>query len=141
MSKKQANIENQILDKTIVFDSDDIQSGQLKLKVNAYPIPESEFEKLINSGSGLKEWSKGFLLMSLGALILVIAKVIDFFKNFSEIKDKNNVELKIENYEIIALSISIGLCLLFFLTGLVFKNKKDQLISKIKDHFNSAGNV
>lgn len=141
MSKKQPNIENQDLDKTIVFDSDDIQSGQLKIKVNAYPILEGEFERLINSGSGLKEWSRRFLLISLGALIIVIAKVIDFSRNFSKMQDKNDVDLKIENYELIALSISIGLCILFFLAGLIFRNKKDQLISKIKGHFNSDGNV
>lgn len=111
------------------------------LNRNTYPIQESEFERLINAGAGLKEWSRRFLLISLGAFIVVLAKAIDFLIRYNYIDDRNNVQLEIKNYELIALALSVGLCLLFLIFGLVAKNKKDQLISKIKNHFNSGGNV
>jgi H+/gluconate symporter-like permease len=141
MGDRQGNIENQNVNETVVFDSEDIQSGQIKIKVKAYPLQESEFDRLINLDIGLKEWSKRFFLISLGALIILLSKVIDFFVRYNAVDDKNEVILQAKNYEWIALLISIALWLVLLLAGLIFKNKKDHLISKIKKHFNTEKDV
>ena len=61
------------------------------LNRNTYPIQESEFERLINAGAGLKEWSRRFLLISLGAFIVVLAKAIDFLIRYNYIDDRRQI--------------------------------------------------
>lgn len=140
MDNRELNIENQDLNETVVIDGNNIPSGQLKLQIDGYPISESEFERLTSSGAGSKEWARRLLLISIGGLILLLAKVIAFFISYNNATDKNEVNLEFQNYEVISLCISLILCLLLFGIGEIRKNKKDKLISKIRNHFNSIGN-
>lgn len=137
----ERKIENQDIKETIVFDAENIQSKRLRIEVDAYPVQERDFEILINFGSGLKEWSRIFFLSGLGAIVISLAKAVDFLSSFRAAKDKNRLELKIEDYEFYALVISLGISLLLFLGSLCWKNKKDKLIGKIKNHFKSVKNV
>ncbi len=140
MENVQQNIENQDLRETLVVDGHNIQSGQVKIQVEGYPILESDFERLVNSGAGWKEWARRLLLISIGAIIIFVAKIIDFFISYDSAQDKNDISLDFKNYELIALVISLLLCALFWGIGSQYKNKKDQLITKIKEHFKSVSN-
>ena len=133
---KSKDIKNKDIDETIVFDQDEIKSGKFKLKVDFYPIPESEFETLIGLGTGLKGWIGRLFLIIFGSLIVLIAKYIDFQIKYSNADDKNKILLEIESYEYIAIGITLAFILIFFLVSTIYKNKKDKLISKIKKHFN-----
>jgi hypothetical protein len=140
MNETPGDIGNQDLDKTVFYDGNNIKSGKLKIVVEGYPLKEDDFDTLVNSGTGLHEWSIRFLLITIGGIVLLFAKSIDFFINFSSIKDKNNITLEIKNYEWISIVISLSLFGIFLFLEKLIKNKKDKLIRKIKEFFKSAKN-
>jgi hypothetical protein len=140
MNENSGDVGNQDVNKTVFFDDNNIKSGKLKIVVEGYPLKEDDFDTLVNSGTGLHEWSIRFLLITIGGVVMLIAKSIGFFINFSSIKDKNNITLEINNYEWISILISLLLCVIFIILEKLIKNKKDKLIRKIKEFFISAKN-
>lgn len=140
MTENPQNIGNQELSETIKFNERSIKSGCLKIEVEGYPLKEDDFDTLVQPGAGFFEWSRRVLLITIGSSIILVAKIIQFISEFNAAIDKNIVSLKIEKFEWIAISIALVLCLLLFLGGLCFKNRKEKLIKKIKQHFKSAKN-
>lgn len=133
------DVKNQTLTEGIAYDGNSrIATGRVKIFVEAYPLPESEFEKLINPGLGGKEWARRFLLIALGSIVIFLAKIINFLNNFRLEEDKNNADLDVKKYEWIAILISLFLAGIIFAYSEIFKNKRDQLIDRIKNFFKSA---
>lgn len=141
MEENKRNIKNKNFDQTLTIDDNKIKGGQLKVIVEAFALQERDFETLISPGGGFYEWSKNFLLISIGAVIVVIAKLGAFLVEFTSAKDKNDVTWGIEKYEWYSVGIAFVLFVLLLAAGLIFKNRKDKLVTKIREFFKSARNV
>lgn len=131
-------VKNQNLTESITYDGKEISTGRVKILNEAYPLQESDFEKLISPGLGFNDWSRRFILISLGAIVIFISKISNFLYNFGSHKDKNEAILDIKDYEWIAILISLGLSVLLFVFGCIFKNKRDRIIEHIKNFYKSA---
>jgi hypothetical protein len=136
MNERSKNLEGQKINETVILDDNTIVSGQLKTKVDVYPLKESDYEILVNQGGGFKGWATRFIYISLGGLILLIAKTGVYFYTIFISTNKNDVDWDIEDYEWISVLISFGFFVLLLVLGFIFKNKKDKLIKKMKKYFN-----
>jgi len=131
--------KNEIIDKTIDASNMGVHIEGFFMKEKRYGLTPLEHRILSEPDTKLKEWSKRFLLISIGLGLTIISKVIWFLMNFnnSELDQKQKLTIDVENWELIYLGIGLGLSLILYLlscTKLDNSERKD-LMKKIKEYF------
>lgn len=109
------------------------------MKEKRYGLTPLEHKVLSDGESKLKEWSKRFLLISIGLGLTSLSKLIVFLYQFNESvpERKKDLQIDINTWELIYLMIGIGLSLILFLlscTKLDYSERK-VLMKKIKKYF------
>nr|WP_297787959.1 hypothetical protein [uncultured Allomuricauda sp.] len=130
---------NEIIDKTIDASGMGVPIEGFFDKEKRYGLTPLDHKVLTESDSKLMEWSKRFLLISIGLGLTSLSKLIWFLYQFKKADDVQKQELKIdiENWELIYLAIGLGLSLILFLLSLTKLGNSDRkkLMKKIKKYF------
>ena len=129
--------EQNVNHRSIQVDGKEINSDRIAVLQPIYTLDEGEFNKLITNTSGLSEWAKRFLLISMGWIVKVLSVFLIFFYLFFNAKpeEKKDIKIDLESWEIGSIVIALGICLLLFLLSLMFKSEKGRLIKSIKTYY------
>lgn len=135
MAKK----ENEIIDETFDASGLDVPIEGFFMKEKRYGLTPLEHKTLSESETKLREWSKRFLLISIGLGLTLVSKVIWFLFKFNNADDteKQNLKIDIENWEFIYLCIGAGLSLILFILSCtkLDNSERKKLMKKIKNYF------
>ena len=129
----------EIIDKTIDASGLGVEVEGFFMKEKRYGLTPLEHKILSESETKLREWSKRFLLISIGLGLTIISKVLWFLIKFSNSteEEKQKITINVENWELIYLGI--GICLSIILVGLSYtkldKSERKNLMKKIKKYF------
>jgi len=134
MAKTAKEVRNQEFTKTIIVDSENIDDSKVKLLLPCYALPEHEFKQLSSFGGGFSEWARRLFLASLWALVILLAKCIDYLINPEE------ATFAFKNYEFYAFGIAITICIVFWILSAIVKSDRTKLIKKVENHFKSNKN-
>lgn len=131
--------QNEIIDKTIDASGMDVPIEGFFMKEKRYGLTPLEHKILSESETKLREWSKRFLLISIGLGLTIISKLIWFLIKFnnSETEEKNELKIDIENWELTYLGIGLGLSLILFILSCTKLDSSDRknVMKKIKQYF------
>ncbi len=109
------------------------------MKEKRYGLTPLEHKVLSESDSKLREWSKRFLLISIGLGLTSLSKLIWFLTEFNNADEEQKKVLKIdiENWELIYLAIGLGLSLILFLLSCTSldDSERKKIMKKIKEYF------
>ena len=131
--------KNEIIDKTIDASGMDVPIDGFFMKEKRYGLTPLEHKVLSESETKLREWSKRFLLISIGLGLTIISKLIWFLIKFNEAneEEKQKLVIEVENWELIYLGIGIVASLILF--GLsctkLDNSERKNVMKKIKAYF------
>lgn len=131
--------KNEIIDKTIDASGMNVPIDGFFMKEKRYGLTPLEHKVLSESDSKLREWSKRFLLISIGLGLTSLSKLIWFLTEFNNADEEQKKVLKIdiENWELIYLAIGLGLSLILFLLSCTSldDSERKKIMKKIKEYF------
>lgn len=131
--------KNEIIDKTIDASGMNVPIDGFFMKEKRYGLTPLEHKVLSESDSKLREWSKRFLLISIGLGLTSLSKLIWFLTEFNNADEEQKKALKIdiENWELIYLAIGLGLSLILFLLSCTSldNSERKKIMKKIKEYF------
>lgn len=130
---------NEIIDKTIDASGMDVPIEGFFMKEKRYGLTPLEHKILSESETKLREWSKRFLLISIGLGLTVFSKVIWFLISFNNAskEEKQKLVIEVQNWELIYLGIGIGVSLILFLLSCtkLDNSARKKVMKKIKLYF------
>lgn len=131
--------KNEIINKTIDASGMDVPIDGFFMKEKRYGLTPLEHKILSESDTKLREWSKRFLLISIGLGLTSLSKLIWFLNKFNKADEEQKKTLKIdvENWELIYLAIGLGLSLLLYLLSCtkLDNSERKKIMKKIKEYF------
>jgi hypothetical protein len=129
--------ENEIKHKPIQVNGEELDQGEVSVLLPGYTLHEGQYNILISSNTGLKDWSKNFFLIALGWIVKILSVIILFFWLYYESKpeDRININPDLEKWEFISVLVALSMWLILFLFGCVFKSEKDVLKKEIENHY------
>lgn len=131
--------KNEINNKTIDVSGMNVPIEGFFMKEKRYALTPLEHKVLSESDSKFKEWSKRFLLISIGLGLTMFSKLVWFiiqFKSASE-KEKTDLEIDIENWEFIYLLIGLTLSIILYIISKtsIDNGERKKVMKKIKEYF------
>lgn len=131
--------KDEIIDKTIDASGLGVPIEGFFMKEKRYGLTPLEHKVLSESETKLREWSKRFLLISIGLGLTIISKAIWFLVKFnyaSEV-EKQKLVIGVENWELIYLGIGIGVSLILYTLSCtkLDNSERKNLMKKIKKYF------
>jgi len=139
-------MENTTKDIEVGFDATkiDITTEGIFGRDKRYALTHVEYRILIKSETTLQEWSKRFLLISLGLMITIVSRLISFLYDFSTVTDdkKKDLDIGVNKSEWVALGIGIGLSIIVYLLCKTKLNKgeKSELVRQLSKYFGNGSN-
>jgi hypothetical protein len=134
--------KNEIIDETMDASGMGVPIAGFFMKEKRYGLTPLEHKILSESDTKLREWSKRFLLISIGLGLTSLSKLIWFLTEFNRVDDKQkqNLEIEIENWELIYLGIGFGLSLILYLLSCtkLDNSERKNVMKKIKQYFDGA---
>lgn len=131
--------KDEIRDKTIDASGLGVPIEGFFMKEKRYGLTPLEHKILSESETKLLEWSKRFLLISIGLGLTVISKVIWFLLKFSDAseEEKQKLVIEVETWELIYLGIGLFVSLILFLLSCtkLDNSERKNLMKKIKKYF------
>lgn len=131
--------KNEIIEKTIDASGMQVPIEGFFMKEKRYGLTPLEHKILSESETKLREWSKRFLLISVGLGLTTLSKLIWFLTEFNEANDeqKQNLKIEIENWELIYLGIGLSLSLILYLLSCtkLDNSERKNVMKKIKQYF------
>ena len=131
--------KNEVIDRTIDASGMGVPIEGFFMKEKRYGLTPLEHKVLSESETEYREWSKRFLLISIGLGLTILSKAIWFLIKFSnaEIEQRQKIEIEIRNWELIYLGIGISLSLILFLLSCtkLDNSERKNLMKKIKNYF------
>ena len=131
--------KNEIINKTIDASRMDVPIDGFLMKEKRYGLTPLEHKVLSESDTKLREWSRRFLLISIGLGLTSLSKLIWFLNKFNKADEEQKKTLKIdvENWELICLAIGLGLSLLLYLLSCtkLDNSERKKIMKKIKEYF------
>jgi ABC-type xylose transport system permease subunit len=129
--------DNEIKRKPIQVKGEEIEQGEVSLLLPGYTINEHEYNLLVSSNTGFNDWSKSFLLISLGWIVKILSVVILFFWLYYEADPEKrfNINPDLKTWEFISVVVALFMWLILFLFGCVIKSEKDNLKKDIKKYY------
>lgn len=131
--------KDEIRDKTIDASGLGVPIEGFFMKEKRYGLTPLEHKILSESETKLLEWSKRFLLISIGLGLTIISKVIWFLIVFSDAseEEKQKLAIEVETWELIYLGIGLIASLILFLLSCtkLDNSERKNLMKKIKKYF------
>lgn len=131
--------KNEIIDKTIDASGMGVPVEGFFMKEKRYGLTPLEHKILSESETKLREWSKRFLLISIGLALTVVSKIIWFLIKFSnaDAGEKEKLVIEIENWELIYLGIGLLASLILYILSCtkLDNSERKNVMKKIKDYF------
>lgn len=108
----------------------------IHISQEAFPLCEADYLRIKQGGSIFSSWPKTILILSIGMLLIPIAKYLQ-----AAILQTNAA---IEIWEWIAPLIGLGIALVLYVLGEYvpyFPNEKKQVMKEMEEHFSTAPRV
>jgi hypothetical protein len=130
---------NEIIDKTIDASGMDVPIEGFFMKEKRYGLTPLEHKILSESETKIREWSKRFLLISIGLGLTVFSKVIWFLISFNNASEevKQKLVIDVQKWELIYLGIGLIFSLILFLLSYtkLDNSARKKVMKKIKLYF------
>ena len=131
--------KNEIIEKTIDASGMGVPIEGFFMKEKRYGLTPLEHKILSEPDTKLREWSKRFLLISIGLGLTIISKVIWFLMKFeiANQDQKQKLTIDVKDWELIYLGIGLGLWLILYILSCtkLDNNERKKLMKKIKNYF------
>ncbi|MBO0592926.1 hypothetical protein I2486_16095 [Cellulophaga sp. E16_2] len=131
MTEQSSETNNQEFSEPINIDFKDVENSNFRVNVPSYPILEHQFDLINNFNGGFSEWSRRLFLAVFWALIILLAKFIDYLIKRGE----KDFVFEFKEYEIYSVCIALILCIICWFLSKIFKSKREKLVKVIKDYF------
>lgn len=133
--------KNKIINKTIDASGLDVPIEGIFMKEKRYALTPLEHKILSESETKLQEWSKRFLLISIGLLLTTFSKVVLFLYSFQSLNDdmKKTLKLDIKSWELLYLAIGLLISFVLFLLSKtrLDNSEKKRIMKTIKNYFDA----
>lgn len=130
---------SKVVEKTLDGTNLDVPIEGIFMKEKRYFLTPLEHRILTDYESSFDEWSKRFLLISIGLTLTVLSKVVIFIYEFGNatVEQKSKIKLNIQDWELIYLCVGFFLIITLFLLSKTKLNKseKKDLLDSIKNYF------